>query len=178
MIMAKEKNLNGPGKPEDPIKEAIIQIGQLLHWKMNASQLKIVRDMVISSSHRNWNRKSYLGKALIFHWQKAESNSKYIQYHHLFMAELIRNFSIATELEYLEKCKEYRIHPFIDKEEKALPPDTPAISGEEWVDIMKRSLDEMGEEIDKERKDEIQNSNNQDYPICSFEELGGEINPN
>jgi hypothetical protein len=89
------------------------------------------------------------------------------------MAELIRNFSIATKEEYLVKCEEFRIYPFQDKIISNNELNQSNLTVGEVIDVMKKAFEKMEEDIINSKNDEIDNANNQDYPICSFEDLLG-----
>ena len=164
---------------QELVDDATHQILQSLHIKLPIKNLVIIRDRVISQRKNYWDKESYLGKALKFHYEKANLGQfENINYLHLLMAELIRNFSIATKEEYLIKCEEFRIYPFQDKisSKKNLKQSNMTI--ENVIDSMRKSFEQNNEEGIKEKKDEIKNAMNQDYPICSFEDLLGKINLN
>jgi hypothetical protein len=156
------------------IDDAVSQIGQLLHIELPINKLIPIRDAIISKRIYNWDKKSFIGKALKFHHGKANLNKiENINYLHLMMAELIRNFSIATKEEYLKKCEEFRIYPFQDKNISKKDLKQSNLTIEDVIDIMKKSFEDMREKNIESKNDEINNALNQDYPICSFEDLLG-----
>jgi hypothetical protein len=147
------------------------EIIQLLHWKLNFKQLISLRNIIISKSQYGWKKNSFLGKALIYHYNKSNLNkTDNIAYHHLLLAEMIRNFSIATKDEYTSKCEDYRIYPFIEKQEKSKSKDVLNIPFEQYIKNFKKSLAESVTD-NEDLKSELQNSIKQNYPICSFEDL-------
>jgi hypothetical protein len=156
------------------VDDAVSQISQLLHIQLPTTKLIILRDTIISKRIRNWDKKSFIGKALRFHHQLANLGKVgNVNYLHLLMAELIRNFSIATKEEYLVKCEEFRIYPFQDKIISNNELNQSNLTVSEVIDVMKKAFEKMEEDIINSKNDEIDNANNQDYPICSFEDLLG-----
>jgi hypothetical protein len=149
---------------------------QLLHIKLPTRELIRLRDTILSARVRNWDKKSFLAKALMFHYKNANLQGfDNISYHHLLMAELIRNFSIASKEEYLKKCEEFRIYPFQNKAISKMDLNESGYTLDDLLSILKTSFNEMNEQHDNEIYDEVDNAINQDYPICSFEELLGKI---
>ena len=156
------------------VDDTVSQIHQLLHIQLPTKELIMIRDAVISVRARNWNRKSFIGKALKYHYSLAHLNKVgNINYLHLLMAELIRNFSIATKEEYLKKCSEFRIYPFQDNIMSNKELKQSKMTVDEVIDNMKIAFQEMNEDEINSKIDEVENAINQDYPICSFEDLLG-----
>jgi|LakMenE18May11ns_1017448.scaffolds.fasta_scaffold9749441_1 hypothetical protein len=167
---------NNPKKSigKELVEDTVYKILQLLSIELPIEKLIILRDSILRARVRHWDKKSFLGKALMFHYQHANlSKLENISYHHLLMAELIRNFSIASKEEYLDKCKEFRIYPFQDKviSKKTLQQSNMTLDN--LLDIMKKSFDDMNKKHKKDQDREIENALNQPYPICSFDELMG-----
>jgi hypothetical protein len=157
----------------DLLNSIFEEIVQLLHWKLNFKQLIALRNIIISKSQYGWKKNTYLGKALIYHYNKSNLNrTDNIAYHHLLMAELIRNFSIANKGEYLQKCNEFRVYPFIEKSIKLSQKSSENnLSVNEVISKLKKAFSNMKDEINVENINEIKNAINQEYPICSFDDL-------
>lgn len=172
--MKKKKTKSPKSIGKELVEDVVNNILQLLSVELPIKKLMILRDSILRARVRHWDKKSFLGKALIFHHQHANlSRLENISYHHLLMAELIRNFSIASIEEYLDKCKEFRIYPFQDK---AIPKETLEQSNmtlENLLDVMKKSFKDARKEHKINQDSEIENALNQDYPICTFNELMG-----